>query len=59
MQILKLNQSRGRPPPGAMVDEDIWIIISYIVTLFSSLFVSAYKINDKVNKKKEYAEEGP
>ena len=41
---------------GAL-DEDIWIIISYIVTLFSSLFVSAYKINDKVNKKKEYTGE--
>ena len=33
-----------------ILDLDLWIILSYIVTLFSSLFVSFYKIKDKINK---------
>ena len=34
-----------------LLDNDLWIILSYIVTLFSSLFVSIYKINDKIQNK--------
>lgn len=33
-----------------ILDLDLWIILSYIVTLSSSLFVSFYKIKDKINK---------
>ena len=34
-----------------LLDNDLWIIISYNVTLTSSLFVSIYKINDKIKNK--------
>lgn len=33
-----------------IIEYDLWILLSYSVTLSSSLFVSYYKICDKINK---------
>ena len=36
-----------------ILEKDIWIQLSYLVTLLSSLIISFYKIKDKIKKKNE------